>query len=223
MFIEIYSLSITLTLALIKWLKLYRNLKLKINKLCIVFLLITFNSDANNIPQFSDFLVPVSSGPFVKNLSFKSEPVHSEEWEKMVGAEILKPVNYDSHFRLVLIKNGELPLDCGEKGWVCGWVIDKLSGEVVSELPEFNGNTKYFSTIDNGTPSPDLFDIGFYPNSSMLWLAGQNTPVNNKNDEAKCANTAYKFKNDKFTKLISARCEVDVGSDTSADPYLPSE
>lgn len=199
---------------------------MKFNKLCLSFIsLLTFYvyADAGYNPQFSDFNVAVSTGPFVKKLLLENEPAHSDKWKKMLGAEILKPVNYDSHFRVVLIKNGELPLDCGEKGWVCGWVIDKLSGEVVSELPEFNGNTKYFSTIDNGTPSPDLFDIEFYPNSSMLWIAGQNTPRNNKADEAKCANTAYNFKNNKFTKLISARCEVDVGSDTSADPYLPSE
>jgi len=80
---------------------------------------------------------------------------------------------------------------------------------------------KYFSTIDNGTPSPDEFEVEFYAKSSMLWIKGQNTPANRKNGEPKCANATYKFISNLFVKLNSGKCEVDVGSDPYADPYLP--
>lgn len=53
--------------------------------------------------------------------------------------KLLKPVNFSGHYRVIISKNGTLPQDCGNDGWI----IDRLTGEIVSELPEFNGNTKY--------------------------------------------------------------------------------
>jgi len=163
----------------------------------------------------------VSVGPFAKKLMINNEQVHTDKWKKFIESEISKPVNLSSHYRIAIIKNGKLPQDCGSNEWVCGWAIDKLSGEVISELPKFNGNTKYFSTIDNGTPSPDLFDAEYYPNSSMIWGSGQNIPEENKYGEARCANAAYNFKSNIFSILTFSRCEIDIGSDESADSYLP--
>lgn len=184
------------------------------------FSVIAFYSHADNDPQFSDFPATVSSGPFIKILSLNDKQDHTEKWNEFIQSELLKPVNFSGHYRVAISKNGKLPQDCGNDGWVCGWIIDKLSGVVISELPEFNDNTKYFSTIDNGTPSPDLFDIEIYPNSSMIWISGQNTPKNKKDADVRCANTAYEFNNN-FIKLMSGRCEVDVGGDSNADHYLP--
>lgn len=195
---------------------------MNINKLCIAFFsVIAFYSHADNDPQFSDYPIKVSSGPFVKSVSLNDKQQHTESWKELIQAEILKPVNFSGHYRVAISKNGKLPKDCGNDGWVCGWVIDKLTGKVVSELPEFNNNTKYFSSIDNGTPSPDPFDMEIYPNSSMIWISGQNSPKNQNGGDVKCANTAYEFKNNNFKKLISARCEIDVGGDSNADTFLP--
>lgn len=182
----------------------------------------TVNAGANSNPQFPNFNTAVSSGPFVHKIELTSEQEHhSDKWKKYIQAELLKPVNFSGHYRVTISKDGALPQDCGNNGWVCGWVVDKLTGKVVSELPEFNGNTKYYSTIDNGTPSPDLFDLEQYPNSSMIWISGQNIPAKGKPGEAKCANVSYNFKDNKFIRLVSSRCEVDVGGDANADPYLP--
>lgn len=110
--------------------------------------------------------------------------------------------------------NGELPNECGDDRWVCGWILDKNTGEVISTLPEFNGNTAYFSYNDNGTPRPDEFSPIFYPNSSMLWITGTNVPAKgNGNDE--CSIITYNFKENQFTPLLHAECEVDRGDDLS--------
>lgn len=192
----------------------------------LVILISVFSSFAyaggNINPKFSEFPTTVSSGPFVKKIALNAEQEHqSTKWKKYIQTELLKPVNFSGHYRLVISKDGVLPQDCGNDGWVCGWVIDKLTGKVNSELPEFNGNTKYYSTIENGTPSPDFFDLEYYPNSSMIWISGQNIPTENKQGEARCANSAYNFKDELFVKLVSSRCEIDVGDDSTAEPYLP--
>jgi len=105
-------------------------------------------------------------------------------------------------------------------GYVDGLLIKK-TGKWFQNYQSSMAIQKYFSTIDNGTPSPDEFEVEFYAKSSMLWIKGQNTPANRKNGEAKCANATYKFISNLFVKLNSGKCEVDVGSDPYADPYLP--
>lgn len=179
-------------------------------------------SENNQNPKFSDFSVNVSSGPFVKKIDFtESQKKFSKNWKALIERELAKPVNFSGHYRLVLSKDGVLPKECGVSGWVCGWIIDKMTGGVVSSLPQFNGNTKYYSTIDNGTPSPDDFSIEYYPNSSMVWISGQNIPENGDVKTIKCANAAYEYIDKDFKLLVSSRCEIDVGDDKDADKYLP--
>ncbi|TDN54840.1 hypothetical protein EC843_101898 [Buttiauxella sp. JUb87] len=195
-----------------------------INLLICLFSVVIFTAYAgvNNNPQFSDFPVTVSTGHFVSKMDVSVEQEHhTDKWKQYIQKELIKPVNFSGHYRIIMSRNGELPQDCGNDGWVCGWIVDKLTGKIISELPEFNGNTKYYSTIDNGTPSPDSFDVEHHSNSSMIWVSGQNAPAKGKQGEAKCANTAYNFKDNEFIKLVSSRCEVDVGDDANADPYLP--
>ncbi|MGU3416655.1 hypothetical protein ACLBW0_23945 [Enterobacteriaceae bacterium C34A] len=98
--------------------------------------------------------------------------------------------------------------------------MDKITGKVISGLPGFNGNAKYCSTIDNGTPSPDLFDVEYCSTSSMMWISGQNIPKNGDREKVKCANSAYHFSDKNFIRLVSSRCEIDAGSDSDVDPHL---
>lgn len=198
---------------------------MKVNDFLFIILigcaLNAFSEDKQS-PRFSDFSVKVSSGPFVDKIDFtESQKSFSTNWKGLIKRELVKPVNFSGHYRLVLSKDGMLPKECGVKGWVCGWIIDKMTGGVVSSLPQFNGNAKYYSTIDNGTPSPDDFSIEYYPNSSMVWVSGQNIPENGDVKQIKCANTAYQYIDDDFKFLVSSRCEIDVGDDKDADKYLP--
>ncbi|EEL2496350.1 hypothetical protein LHO24_004260 [Salmonella enterica] len=183
---------------------------------------ISVHAEDNTTAKFTSYPAAVSHGPFAtKLLPNDLYEHHTDEWKKYIQSELVKPVNFAGHYRIAFTKNGSFPQDCGNDGWVCGWIIDKKTGEIISELPEFNGNTKYFPSIDNGTPSPDLFDAEYYLNSSMIWISGQNKPANNKRGEIKCSITAYNLKDKKFKKIVSSRCEIDVGDDADADSYLP--
>lgn len=179
----------------------------------LLFLALTAGAARADAPQFGDFGVQKSSGPFANKLSLSDEQkMHSEKWRKIMQRELKEPVNFAGHYRVYLSWNGELPKECGDARWVCGWILDKSTGEVVSTLPEFNGNTAYFSYNDNGTPRPDEFDPGYYPNSTMLWINGSNVPA--KGDgEGKCAVMIYNFKDNKFIPVVYGECEVDHGDD----------
>lgn len=164
-------------------------------------------------PQFGDFSVKKSAGPFAHQLSLtEQQKKFSSKWQQIMQQELNKPVNFSGHYRIYLSWNGELPKECGDARWVCGWILDKKTGEVVSTLPEFNGNTAYFSYNDNGTPRPDEFAPGYYPTSTMLWITGSNIPAKGEGD-GKCAIITYNFKGNKFIPIFRGECEVDHGDD----------
>lgn len=195
-----------------------------VNILFVFFVLFSFDvfSEDGSSPNFSDYSTVISSGPFVNKAALTAvQRDFSADWRSLIEKELVKPVNFSGHYRLVITQGGVLSKECGNDGWVCGWVIDKKTGEVVSTLPEFNGNTKYFATIDNGTPSPDSFSIEYYPNSSLVWVSGQNKPENGDFKQTKCANAAYKYNANTFSIVASSRCEIDTGDDEGADKYLP--
>lgn len=196
---------------------------MKVNKVFLFLcVFLTAHADVNTPPKFSNYPVNIKHGAFVEEVDFSDrQEMYSEKWKKLMRNSILNPVNFSGHYGIYISKNGELPEECGDDGWVCGWIIDKINGKKVSELPAFNGNTKYYSIIDNGTLSPDLFDAEFYATSSMLWIRGQNIPANGKAGEDRCANVAYDFKSDLFVKLFSGECEIELGSIPNADHNLP--
>lgn len=173
-------------------------------------------ADKDN-PQFSDYPVVVSKGPFAKKIALSTEQQnYTDKWKQTMLRELAKPVNFAGHYRLYLSWNGELPKECGDERWVCGWVIDKTSGEIVSELPEFNGNHAYFSYHSDGTPVPVELMTEFYPKSSLIWIEGSNIPSSGKIDN-KCENIAYTFNNSKFITVLDAgECEVDHGGYVSS-------
>lgn len=177
----------------------------------VTLLLFTTLSKSEQIPTFDGNKVLLSQGPFAKSLSLTNEQIkNSESWKNIIHKELLKEVNFAGHYRIFISKRGEFPSECGVDGWVCGWIIDKSNGHVVSELPMFNGNTKFYSTIDNNTPSPTLFSIEFYPMSNLLWLNGENVPRNKLKNisykDVKCVNNAYIFRDDKFSLEFTGEC-----------------
>lgn len=180
--------------------------------LLVLSVLFVKNTEAGT-PQFADFNVEKSIGPFAKVLSLtEKQKAFTDKWQRIMQHELSKPVNFSGHYRLYLSWNGELPKECGDERWVCGWILDKQTGEIVSTLPEFNGNTAYFSYNDNGTPHPDELSPIFYPDSSMLWIAGTNIPAEGGgNDE--CSIITYNFKRNQFVPLVHGECEVDRGDD----------
>ncbi|EBD6545219.1 hypothetical protein C1366_26290 [Salmonella enterica] len=193
---------------------------MKHNNILLGFALLTFTCEAfagKDNPQFSDYPVAVSTGPFAKNIALSAEQQsYTNKWKQTMQRELAKPVNFAGHYRLYLSWNGELPKECGDNRWVCGWVIDKTSGEIVSELPEFNENTHYRSYHDNGTPSPEEFEPGFYPNSIVLWMNGNTAPQSDLRN-LQCKYMMYTFKENKFTALDKGSpCEVDYGDDPNA-------
>ncbi|MGV3345343.1 hypothetical protein ACGVWS_06215 [Enterobacteriaceae bacterium LUAb1] len=178
---------------------------------------ITQASDGS-VPAFKDNKVSVSHGPFINKITLTTEQQQrSKAWKNVMQNELRKNVNFAGHYRLYLSKDGALPSDCGIEGWVCGWIIDKATGKVVSALPEFNGNSRYYSTIDNGTSSPDLFSLEFYPNSNLIWVNGDNIPMAKKDnisvDDKKCSNNAYTFEQGQFALSFTGECEIDQSSE----------
>ncbi|EOL8944279.1 hypothetical protein ACM91X_001377 [Cronobacter dublinensis] len=179
---------------------------------CSLILFITnaiaFASEVN--PQFSDFSVAISSGPFTEHIVLASDQQHfTDKWKHIMQRELVKKVNFAGYYRLYLSWNGELPQECGDERWVCGWVIDKKTGKIISELPEFNGNTHYRPYHDNGTPVPEAFEPAFYPQSTMLWINGNTAPSSNLNN-LKCEYRIYNFKGNIFSLIDNGYpCNID--------------
>lgn len=192
---------------------------MKVRKLPFLFIAaICFSALANegDAPKFKEHNVLLSHGPFTTKIHLTSEQLKkSEAWKSLMQKQLSEKANFAGHYRLYISGKGELPKDCGVNGWVCGWIVDKETGTVVSELPSFNGNSKYYSTIDNGTPSPDLFSAEFYPNSNLIWINGENIPKNKvgniSSGDKKCSNSAYLFNNNSFHNIFEGECEIDTG------------
>ncbi|MGE4802448.1 hypothetical protein AB8989_18950 [Yersinia hibernica] len=180
----------------------------------IAFSPLSVFSEEINVPEFKDNKVEINKGLFSKRITLtQTQQNYSSKWKDIMQKELTEKVNFAGHYRLYISKGGVLTKECGVNGWVCGWIIDKRNGEVISELPLFNENTNYYSTIDNGTPSPDPFFIEFYPDSNLIWINGENIPKskvgNISYSDKKCSNNAYVFKENHFNKIFSGECKME--------------
>lgn len=182
----------------------------KKNKLLLFTLSILLSFDALSQevsnPQFSDYQVSVSNGPFEKNIHFnKEQESYSSYWKSAMQEQLNNPVNFAGHFRIYTAFGGH-GKECVRDNWVCGWVIDKQTGKIVATLPaDDNGSNNYADIADNGTPVGLPFEIDTYKNSSMIAITGQSIPKNeNKENNPVCKTALFNFNGSTYTKLIES-------------------
>lgn len=170
------------------------------------------------IPEFKDYPADISKGPFATRLDLSSEQAkYSSHWKKITSSELKESVNFGGHYRIYTDdkSSGNECLD--HQGGVCGWVIDKLSGKVVSQLPAVAGTNVYQQVADNGTPVGEDFRIDKQKSSYLMILTGQAIPQKIEHDENgipityPCNTTYYILKNNQFSKVFEDNqgCSVD--------------
>ena len=161
-------------------------------------------------PDYTKYPVKVSKGPFAKELHFtEKEKKNSPEWRKRLQQELNKPVNFAGHYRLFIDYDNVSRKECN---LICGWVIDKHKGKIITGLPWFNGNNACYRFIDLYTPVAEDLIINFYPDSSMIFIHGMNMPIEKSSsvdgeEDLVCGDTAWSFENDKYIQLFSSACE----------------
>ncbi|NHV88768.1 hypothetical protein G9X53_05385 [Cronobacter dublinensis] len=190
-----------------KWRSLWRTLKVACYKnksilvvMCIFMSFKAFSKYSPN-PQFSDYQVSVSNGPFEKKIHFnKEQESYSSYWKISMQKQLNESVNFAGHF-IIYTAYGGHGKECVRDNWVCGWVIDKETGRIVATLPaDDNGSNSYFDISDNGTPVGLPFKVETYKNSSIIAIIGQSTPQR-KNDNPVCKTILYNFTKGKYMKL----------------------
>jgi len=124
--------------------------------------------------------------------------------------ELNKPVNFAGNYRLYTAFGGH-GKECCRDNWVCGWVIDKLTGKIESELPYDDGRNVYADIGDNGTPIGIAFEINAYKNSTLAVITGQTIPINDASKSYICKSAVYNFTKNKFEKIIESKsgCKID--------------
>lgn len=189
---------------------------MKRNKFLAEFLLFAVIPFSWAGPQAGNYKIKVSHEPFTKDLSLSSvQQGYSSKWKHIMLQQLAEQVNYAGHYRLYFDYGDDLPNECGAGRPLCGWVIDKITGQVVSELPEFISNENdmrhpnivkgcvVYSPEDENEPPPSgtMADFPiFYLDSTLLWMNGTLSPASNPNDD-KCEYQIYNFKADKFQRV----------------------
>ncbi|WP_421356280.1 hypothetical protein [Pseudocitrobacter faecalis] len=164
-------------------------------------------------PQFSDYQVEISKGPFKKNIIFSNtQNKYSMYWKENIQKQLNYPVNFAGHFRIYTAFGGH-GIECLRDNWVCGWVIDKHTGKIVASLPQDNnGSNRYADITDNGTPVGLPFEIVTYKDSSMIVITGQVIPLkNNEYDNPICKTVIFDFNGNEYMKIIESRngCNIE--------------
>ncbi len=126
--------------------------------------------------------------------------------------QLSEPVNFAGHFRIHTEFCGS-GVECLRKNWVCGWVIDKRTGEIVATLPPDNNGSMIYADIgDNNTPMGLPFEIDAYKDSSMIAITGQSIPLSkNKDDNPICKTALFNFNGGEYIKLAESTsgCNID--------------
>lgn len=106
----------------------------------IVFTAYADNDITQKKPNFKDYPTRVSKGPFATELNLTNkEKNYSNHWKKITTSELKKPANLAGHYRIFTDDKSSSGECLDHKGGVCGWVIDKLSGKIVTTLPFIDG------------------------------------------------------------------------------------
>ncbi|WP_261640579.1 hypothetical protein [Erwinia mallotivora] len=171
-----------------------------------------------DMPQFKDYPADINKGPFSNKLDLSGEQEkYSRHWKKITKNELKEPVNFAGHYRIYTDdkSSGNECLD--HQGGVCGWVIDKLSGKIVAQLPAVAGTNVYQQVADNNTPVGEDFRIDTQKSSSLMILTGQAIPQKIEyNDNGipitnPCQTTYYILENEEFSKVFEDKkgCAAD--------------
>lgn len=157
-------------------------------------------------PQNSD-IVGVSNESFTKELVLSDvQNDFSPWWKENVKAELSKPVNFAGKYRLFVSPGGH-GKECLHDYWICGWVIDKTTGEVVSTLPTSpEGGNSYAEAVDNGTSDGLKFKVIFSKDRTSLTITGRavNAPLRDANGEfsvPECRTIKYNFDGKKYSMI----------------------
>lgn len=186
---------------------------MKVNKKLSYFLLLSISFFVFGGTQSGDYHVKENHGPYAKKVILSDmQNSYSSNWKHIMQSELLEPVNFAGHYRLYVDYGENLPNECDSARPLCGWIIDKITGKVVSKLPEFistendmshpsvaQGCAVYSSEDDNAPPSTGAasnFPF-FYRNSTLLWMNGSLLPASNPNDD-KCEYQIYNLEGNKF-------------------------
>lgn len=198
-----------------------------VNKYLAVVLLFGVTPLSWGGPQAGDYRVKVSLEPFAETLNLSGiQKGYTDEWKRIMQQQLMEQVNYAGHYRLYVGYGDDLPNECGDGHPLCGWVIDKTTGKVVSALPEFiaiENDMSHPSTVqscavyspedENDPPPPGAmadFPI-FYRDSTLLWMNGTLLSASNPNND-KCEYKIYNFKDGKFSIIGKG--------DPSDDPHF---
>lgn len=167
-----------------------------VHYLSLLFLVYSHLSYATH--QHND-VVDVSNGPFTKELVLRdSQNGFSPWWKENVEVELSKPVNFAGKYRLFVSPGGH-GKECPHDYWVCGWVIDKTTGEVVSTLPTSpEGGNCYAESVDNGTSDGLKFNVIAYADHTSLTIIGRavNVPLRDADGDflvPECRSIKYNF------------------------------
>lgn len=178
----------------------------------LFILLCSLMADAKSIENS----VIVSKGPFAQLVSLNSEQeAYSSWWKKQINSQLNKPVNFAGHYRLFVTSGGH-GSECLRDYWVCGWVIDKLTGKVVTTLPKSpEGGNSYVEAVDDGTPTGLKFKYTAKESSAELTIQGRaaNAPLQRENGDfviPECRLITYRFDGSNFNTLneVSNGCSL---------------
>ncbi|WP_137761786.1 hypothetical protein [Nissabacter sp. SGAir0207] len=178
----------------------------------LLFSLCPFLTDARS----AENPVQISKGPFAQSVSLNPEQEnYSSWWKKQIKSQLNKPVNFAGHYRLFVTSGGH-GSECLHDYWVCGWVIDKLTGKVVATLPRSpEGGDSYVEAVDDGTSTGLKFKYTAEGDSKELTIQGRaaNAPLQHDNGDfavPKCRLITYRFNGSGFDTLneVSNGCNL---------------
>ena len=181
---------------------------MKLNKYsCSIFLLVSILTSLPSIAQQDKFHIKTSNGPFANELILTEEQEgFSSWWKSNIKSQLGKSVNFAGHYRLFVSKGGH-GKECIHDYWICGWVIDKFTGKVVSTLPRSpEGGDNYAEAVDNGTSTGLKFKFVSKEDSTVLTIQGRavNTPLRDDQGNMiipKCRSIKYNFNGNGFDKI----------------------
>lgn len=169
--------------------------------LCLLFPLCTHFSYA---AQLNSDVANVSNGPFTEKLVLSdAQNDFSSWWKDKVKSELGKPVNFAGRYRLFVSPGGH-GNECIHDYWICGWVIDKTTGEIVATLPTSpEGGNVYAEAVDNGTSDGLKFKVTASKDRTSLTITGRavNAPLRDANGEfsvPECRSIKYNFDGKKY-------------------------